>query len=120
MEDKYHYIGSLEELNKVAIYLQKFKCLAIDIENHSEYSYEGFISLIQITTPEYDTYLVDPLVLKDLIFECLGPIFINQNIVKIFHGGINSDVGWLQRDYGICVNNFIDTQEMHRKFVKVG
>jgi ribonuclease D len=34
-------------------------------------------------------------------------LFENEKIVKIFHGGLGGDIGWLQRDFGVrCVNIF--------------
>jgi exosome complex exonuclease RRP6 len=43
----------------------------------------------------------------------LGPTFANPSIVKVFHGA-NSDVLWLQRDFGLYVVNMFDTGQAAR------
>ena len=44
--DSYRYIDSYDELIQAVKILTKYDCLGIDIENHSNFSYEGFICLI--------------------------------------------------------------------------
>jgi exosome complex exonuclease RRP6 len=43
----------------------------------------------------------------------LGPTLANPNIVKVFHGA-DSDVAWLQRDFGQFVINLFDTGQAVR------
>jgi len=48
----------------------------------------------------------------------MGPIFENRSILKVLHGCLNSDIGWLQRDYGITARNVFDTQEAYKVLYK--
>ena len=46
----------------------------------------------------------------DICQDFLGSmLFENNDIVKIFHGALGGDIGWLQRDFGICCQNVFDT-----------
>ena len=82
--------------------------IAIDLEAHSYRSFSGMICLIQISTKEGKDYLIDPFPIWDLIHDALAPTLANPNVVKVFHGA-DSDVAWLQRDFGIYVVNLFDT-----------
>jgi ribonuclease D len=102
--------------------------IAIDLEAHSYRSFSGFVCLMQISlrrpsrpslssglVPEnegsmstaYD-FLIDTLCLRKVINSHLAPIFANPDILKVMHGA-NSDIQWLQRDFGIYVINLFDT-----------
>ena len=105
--------------------------IAVDLEAHSYRSFSGFTCLMQIslrrptivseTLPIYNKdddesksielgydFLIDTLALRFHMNKYLAPIFANPNIVKVLHGS-NSDIGWLQRDFGIYVVNLFDT-----------
>ena len=82
--------------------------IAIDLEAHSYRSFSGMICLIQISTKGGKDYLIDPFPIWDLIHDALAPTLANSNVVKVFHGA-DSDVAWLQRDFGIYVVNLFDT-----------
>ncbi|KAL3908935.1 MAG: hypothetical protein SGARI_002837, partial [Bacillariaceae sp.] len=89
------------------------KEVAMDLEAHSYRCFAGMICLIQITFLDPETakpqdYLVDPFPLWKLVHNALAPTLANPNVVKIFHGA-DSDVTWLQRDFGIFVVNLFDT-----------
>ena len=99
----------LEELEEV---LSKASIFAVDLEHHSYRSYRGFTCLMQISTREQD-FVVDALKLRDLIGSKLGRHFENEEKLKVFHGA-NSDVIWLQRDFGIYVVNMFDTGQAAR------
>lgn len=63
---------------------------------------------MQISTKDKD-YLIDTLVPE--VRESLGIlniVFCDPNILKIFHGA-ESDIVWLQKDFGIYVVNIFDT-----------
>ena len=70
--------------------------------------------LIQLTsnTVQKD-YVIDPLApgVWDAIGSNLGPLFSDQNIVKIGHGIGGMDCSSLYRDFGILVVNAFDTCE---------
>ncbi|CAJ1949556.1 unnamed protein product [Cylindrotheca closterium] len=81
--------------------------IALDLEAHSYRSFDGMICLIQITFNK-ENYLIDPFPIWKHISEALGPILANPKIVKVLHGA-DSDVQWLQRDFGIYIVNLFDT-----------
>jgi hypothetical protein len=43
----------------------------------------------------------------------LAPVFADPATVKVMHGA-DSDIGWLQRDFGIYVANMFDTGQAAR------
>ena len=57
--------------------------------------------------------MIDTLSLRHKIGSVLAPIFANPCIVKVMHGA-DSDVSWLQRDFGIYVVNLFDTGRASR------
>jgi exosome complex exonuclease RRP6 len=101
------YVDTLEELKSLATLLGGEKEIAVDLEAHNYRSFQGFCCLMQISTRDIDI-IVDVLKLRRYIGKILGPIFANPSIVKVFHGS-RSDLGWLQRDFGIYVCNLFDT-----------
>lgn len=80
--------------------------IAVDLEHHSYRSYQGFTCLIQISSRTQD-YLVDAIHLRSHL-NSLNSIFANPQILKVFHGS-NSDIKWLQKDFGLYVVNLFDT-----------
>jgi len=92
--------------------LSKASIFAVDLEHHSYHTYRGFTCLIQISTREQD-FVVDALRLRHLIGPALGRHFENEEKLKVFHGA-NSDMIWLQRDFGIYVVNMFDTGQAAR------
>jgi exosome complex exonuclease RRP6 len=91
--------------------------IAVDLEAHSYRSFLGFVCLMQLTVrwPASDhtickDILIDTLALRQSIGPKLLPIFVNPDICKIMHGA-DSDVVWLQRDFGIYVVNLFDTHQ---------
>ena len=62
------------------------------------------------------TYVIDCLALRDSIAEILGPTVLEHpEIMKVMHGSTSSDIGWLQRDFGIQITNVFDIQYYHSK-----
>jgi ribonuclease D len=68
----------------------------------------------------YD-FLIDALALRHVIPQYLGPILSDPDVVKVMHGA-DSDVPWLQRDFGCYVVNLFDTGRAARalKFPSAG
>ena len=110
-DDSYQFVDNLDTFCfVVSSILSDQKALGVDIECTNK-SYHGYICLLQISyKAENDTiktFIIDTLsifagvesdVKKDICQDFLGQmIFENPNIVKIFHGGINSngDIGLL-------------------------
>ena len=58
--------------------------------------------------------MIDALVLKQEL-EILNTWTTNPNIVKLFHG-CDSDIKWLQKDFGIYLVNVLDTFRLAQKF----
>uniref|UniRef100_A0A7E4W9T1 HRDC domain-containing protein n=1 Tax=Panagrellus redivivus TaxID=6233 RepID=A0A7E4W9T1_PANRE len=100
--------ASLDALIKV---LNASKLFAVDLEHHAYRTYLGLTCLIQISTMDHD-YVVDPFPIWGDV-GALNEPFTDPKILKIFHGG-DSDVIWLQRDFGIYVVNMFDTHQAMR------
>lgn len=66
---------------------------------------------MQISTRTED-FLIDTLELRHEL-HCLNEIFANPKILKVFHGA-DSDIQWLQRDFGVYVVNMFDTGQASR------
>jgi exosome complex exonuclease RRP6 len=66
---------------------------------------------MQVSTRTRD-YLVDTLELRHCL-HILNSSFTNPAITKVFHGA-DSDIIWLQRDFGLYVVNMFDTGQCAR------
>ncbi|GAA95376.1 uncharacterized protein L969DRAFT_92370 [Mixia osmundae IAM 14324] len=104
------YVDTAEQLDRL---LQELKRpdhaeIAIDLEHHDFRSYVGFVCLMQISTRSHD-WIVDTLVseVRDRL-ESLNEVFADPAKVKVMHGA-QSDVIWLQRDFGLYIVNLFDT-----------
>lgn len=64
--------------------LRGVKEFAVDLENHSLRSYQGFVCLMQISTRDQD-FLIDTLELRREL-ECLNEVFTNPHIKKVIFG----------------------------------
>lgn len=67
---------------------------------------------MQISTRSQD-YIVDTLALQKVVGKHLRAVFDDPNIVKVLHG-CDSDMDWLQRDFGLYVVNLFDTGQAAR------
>lgn len=101
-----------EDLFNMAERLKQVTEIAVDIENHSVRSFQGFTCLIQISTRRED-FIVDALALRGSIHRALAPVFSDESTVKVLHGA-DKDVQWLERDFGIYVVNMFDTGQAVR------
>ena len=86
--------------------------IALDLEAHSYRSFAGLVCLLQLTVRNEEgaaeNYLVDTLKLFHDLNAALAPALANPKIVKVMHGA-DSDIQWLQRDFGLYVVNLFDT-----------
>ncbi len=110
-----------------------FQEIAIDLEAHNFRSFSGFVCTMQLSLRRpslldgnaahnsvnedtidtgYD-FIIDTLALRNVINKYFAPIFADKNIVKVMHGA-DSDIKWLQRDFGIYVVNLFDTGRASR------
>ncbi|KAF7456621.1 3'-5' exonuclease domain-containing protein [Cryptosporidium felis] len=85
--------------------------LAIDVEHHSNQSFKGFVSLIQLSTRNHD-YIIDPFNIFGSL-HILNDLTANPKILKILHGS-DYDVIWLQRDFSVYIVNMFDTGQAAR------
>uniref|UniRef100_A0A3P9PR00 Exosome complex component 10 n=1 Tax=Poecilia reticulata TaxID=8081 RepID=A0A3P9PR00_POERE len=110
-ETKLSIIDSLEELVALNGKLCQLAEFAVDLEHHSYRSFLGITCLMQISTREED-FIIDTLELRGEM-HILNEAFTDPTIVKVFHGA-DSDIEWLQRDFGLYVVNLFDTHQASR------
>jgi len=105
------WVHSKEKLNIVTEALRGEEAFAVDLENHSYRSYQGFVCLMQISTRKED-FLIDTIALREDL-QVLNEFFCDPKIVKVLHGA-DSDVLWLQRDLGLYLVLLFDTGQAAR------
>lgn len=110
-ETPFFMVDTKDDLECMMVQLMKSKEMAVDLEHHSFRSYQGFTCLIQISTRDED-YVVDALKLRSEL-HVLNEVFTDARIVKVFHGS-DSDVIWLQRDFGVYIVGMFDTHMASR------
>ncbi|KAK2851259.1 hypothetical protein Q5P01_007535 [Channa striata] len=110
-ETKCTFIDTLEDLVAMNEKLCKLSEFAVDLEHHSYRSFLGLTSLMQISTRDED-FIIDTLELRGEMY-ILNEAFTDPAIVKVFHGA-DSDIEWLQRDFGLYVVNLFDTHQASR------
>lgn len=111
-ETPFELVEDLEQLRAMASLLEASREIAVDLENHSYRSFQGFVCLMQISTRTHD-FVVDALALRSHIGPILGPLFADPSRVKVLHGA-DHDILWLQRDFSIHVRNMFDTGQAAR------
>ncbi|MCP9262205.1 Exosome component 10 [Dirofilaria immitis] len=107
------YIDTVEELKTLRDTLNKEQEFSVDLEvsHNAQRSFLGLTCLMQISTRQTD-YIIDPFPLWNDM-HILNEPFTDPNILKVFHGA-DSDIAWLQRDFGIYVVNMFDTYKAMR------
>lgn len=65
--------------------------------------------MVQVST-RHEDFLVDTLALRSHIQVLRSP-FANPEILKVLHGA-DSDIVWLQRDFGLYIVNLFDTGQV--------
>ncbi|CAH8868221.1 unnamed protein product [Trichobilharzia szidati] len=106
LDESYRFVNQLEALQETVDAISICKYIAVDLEHHNFRSFLGITCLIQISTSDTD-YVIDALALRDHL-SILNEVFTDPKIVKVFHGS-DSDLMWLQRDFGVYVVNLFDT-----------
>uniref|UniRef100_A0A8C9G7W8 Exosome complex component 10 n=1 Tax=Pavo cristatus TaxID=9049 RepID=A0A8C9G7W8_PAVCR len=106
-----HFITTLDELVELNEKLMKCKEFALDLEHHSYRSFLGLTCLMQISTRTED-FIIDTLELRSDM-GILNETFTDPAIVKVLHGA-DSDVEWLQKDFGLYLVNMFDTHQAAR------
>uniref|UniRef100_A0A669DBD3 Exosome complex component 10 n=1 Tax=Oreochromis niloticus TaxID=8128 RepID=A0A669DBD3_ORENI len=110
-ETKLSFVDTLEDLVALNEKLCKLSEFAVDLEHHSYRSFLGLTCLMQISTRGED-FIIDTLELRSEMY-ILNEAFTDPSIVKVFHGA-DSDIEWLQRDFGLYVVNLFDTHQASR------
>ena len=105
------WVDTPDALEEMATELDAASEIAIDLEHHSFRSYLGLTCLMQISTRRAD-WLVDTLALRTQLHR-LNSSFTDPAVVKVLHGS-DSDVIWLQRDFGLYIVNLFDTGQAAR------
>ncbi|KAG0008149.1 exosome nuclease subunit, partial [Entomortierella chlamydospora] len=100
------WVDTEEALVDMCRTLEMQREIAIDLEHHNYRSYQGFVCLMQISTRDQD-YVIDTLELRGSL-HLLNQSFTDPKIVKVLHGA-ESDIIWLQRDFGVYIVNMFDT-----------
>lgn len=75
-------------------------------------SFQGFTCLMQISTRSRD-FAIDAMALRHHIGRQLARAFADASKVKVLHGA-DSDILWLQKDFGLFVVNMFDTGQAAR------
>uniref|UniRef100_H2U3V7 Exosome complex component 10 n=1 Tax=Takifugu rubripes TaxID=31033 RepID=H2U3V7_TAKRU len=110
-ETKCSFITTLEDLVALNEKLCQLSEFAVDLEHHSYRSFLGITCLMQISTREED-FIIDTLEVRSEMY-ILNEAFTDPAIVKVFHGA-DSDIEWLQRDFGLYVVRLFDTHQASR------
>ncbi|KAI9359381.1 ribonuclease H-like domain-containing protein [Pilaira anomala] len=100
------WVDTEEKLLDMMKHLEGVEEIAVDLEHHNYRSFQGFTCLMQLSTRDED-YVIDTLELRDKLW-MLNEYFADPNIVKVLHGA-DSDIIWLQRDFGLYIVNLFDT-----------
>uniref|UniRef100_A0A8B9FHY7 Exosome complex component 10 n=1 Tax=Amazona collaria TaxID=241587 RepID=A0A8B9FHY7_9PSIT len=106
-----HFITTLDELVELNEKLTNCKEFALDLEHHSYRSFLGLTCLMQISTRTED-FIIDVLELRSDMY-ILNETFTDPAVVKVLHGA-DSDVEWLQKDFGLYLVNVFDTHQAAR------
>ncbi|KAJ2221157.1 exosome nuclease subunit, partial [Coemansia sp. RSA 485] len=102
----FEFVDTEEQLTEMMEHLRAANEIAIDLEHHNYRSYQGFTCLVQISTRCRD-YVVDALALRSSL-HVLNQVTSDPKKVKVLHGA-ESDVVWLQRDFGVYLVGLFDT-----------
>jgi len=110
----FQWVDTRQGLQQVVDCFKNQKAIGVDLEMDSMFHYHEKICLIQMAT-EQDTFIIDPLPISSM--SLIKPLFENPRIKKVFHGA-DYDVRSIFRDYGIEINNMLDT-ELASRFLGV-
>ncbi len=93
-------VDSTDALQAMAAELARSKTpIAIDVEAHAEFSFEGFACLLQVSTRTKD-YVVDCLALRAEVGPALRAVFADPAVRMVFHSCEGVDIPRLDRVRG--------------------
>jgi ribonuclease D len=99
-------IDTISDLKKALKSIETEKRVGFDLEADSMYHFSEKVCLLQVASKN-TAFAIDTLKLNDL--SPLKPLFLNKDIIKVFHGA-DYDVRSLFRDFGIEIRNLFDTE----------
>ncbi|MDP3285485.1 MAG: HRDC domain-containing protein [Desulfobacterales bacterium] len=99
-------IETLPDLKKALKSVEMEKKIGFDLEADSMYHFSEKVCLLQVASKN-TAFVIDTLKLRDL--SLLKPLFLRNDVIKIFHGA-DYDVRSLFRDFGIEIKNLFDTE----------
>ncbi|KAH7666298.1 Ribonuclease D protein [Dioscorea alata] len=105
-------VDEVNGLKELCSKLQDANEFAVDLEHNHYRSFQGLTCLMQISTREED-FIIDTLKLRIHVGPYLREVFKDPSKRKVLHGA-DSDIMWLQRDFGIYVCNLFDTGQASR------
>jgi cation-transporting P-type ATPase D len=118
-EISYNIIDNLEKLQQVCKLIIEHNALSIglDTEYYRGSLYKGRLCIFQVsfylTDNSLNTYIIDLLKFeKQIICDTIGQILSNEKIEKVIHACYN-DIEWIYDEFGIVVNNILDTQNLY-------
>ncbi|MEL0258279.1 MAG: ribonuclease D, partial [Gammaproteobacteria bacterium] len=76
-------VDSDKKLNNLFLKIKDYQEIGLDTEFIRESTYRPILALIQISLPDDDIYLIDPLSISDI--DLINEILVDNNIVKIIH-----------------------------------
>ncbi|CAE6449838.1 hypothetical protein ACGC1H_005580 [Rhizoctonia solani] len=105
-ETPFTYVDTPEQLKSMVAALKGSTEIALDLEHNSLRTYKGLVCLIQLSSRTQD-WVIDALALREEMGILRG-VLEDPNVVKVLHGA-ESDVVWLQRDFGLFIVGLFDT-----------
>jgi ribonuclease D len=90
----------------MAAELRGGRTVALDSESDSLHHHREKVCLIQVAAEGGRTWLIDPLVLRDLA--PLAPLIADPRVTKVLHGA-DYDVTTMKRDFGFVFGGLFDT-----------
>ncbi|CAE6458731.1 unnamed protein product [Rhizoctonia solani] len=105
-ETPFTYVDTPEQLHSMVASLKNSTEIALDLEHNSLRTYKGLVCLIQLSSRTQD-WVIDALALREEMGVLRG-VLEDPNVVKVLHGA-ESDVVWLQRDFGLFIVGLFDT-----------
>ncbi|CAE7139825.1 unnamed protein product [Rhizoctonia solani] len=100
------YVDTPEQLKSMVASLKGSTEIALDLEHNSLRTYKGLVCLIQLSSRTQD-WVIDALALREEMGALRG-VLEDPKVVKVLHGA-ESDIIWLQRDFGLFIVGLFDT-----------
>lgn len=100
-------IETTKQLADLMVRAQRVDAVGLDTEFVWERTYFPRLGLVQLSLPQNECFLIDPLAIEDL--SPLADLLANKGVVKIFHDG-SGDLALLRQTTGADPCNIFDTR----------